>query len=64
MYNKSNKQLLITQATIEAYRQESDEKMKHLKEDLKSTTKSTIKSTMDHNRISKYPLDQKDSPKA
>ena len=36
MDNKSDEQLIITQSTIETNRQESDEKMKNLIEDLEA----------------------------
>ena len=42
MYNKSDEQLLIMQATNEANRQESDDKMNNLIEDLKEMTILTI----------------------
>ena len=42
MDNKSNEQLLIMQVTIGSNRQDSDEKMKNLIEDLKEMITSTI----------------------
>ena len=42
MDNKSDEQLLVMQAIIEAKRQESDDKMKKLTEDLKAMITSTI----------------------
>ena len=42
MDNKSGEQLLVMQAIIEAKRQESDDKMKKLTEDLKAMITSTI----------------------
>ena len=48
------------QATIESNRQEYDEKIKKLTEDLKSMITSTITSMMYQINISKYLPDQKD----
>ena len=56
MDNKSDAQLLIMQATIEANMHDSDEKTKNLTEYL--TAKIT--SMMDQIKISKSSLDQKD----
>ena len=42
MYNKSDKQYLIVQATIESNKQESYDKMKNLIEDLKALIVSNI----------------------
>ena len=60
MDNKLDGQLLITQATIDANRQDSDEKSKNLTEDLTAM----IASIMDQIKIPKYSPDKKDSPKA
>ena len=54
MYTNSYEQFLIMEATIESNKQQSDEKMKNLTEDLKSMTTSTIKSTMGHMNINKF----------
>ena len=59
MINKFDEQLLIVQATIEASRQDYDEKMKNLTEDLKSM----ITSMMDHITIPIYSPDHKDLSK-
>ena len=58
--NKSDDQLLIMQATIEANRQYYHEKMNHLTEDL--TVMTTSK--MDHITASKSLPEKMDSPKA
>ena len=63
MDNKSDEQLIITQDTIEVNRQESDEKIMRLIEDLKVFVKSTITSMMDQTNISKSSPEQKDSLK-
>ena len=60
MDNKSDEQLLTMQAIIEANRQESDEKMKKLSEDLKAMITSTIIKMIDQINISKTSQDQKD----
>ena len=60
MDNKSDDQLLIMQATIEASRQDSDMKMKKLTEDITAT----IASMMDQIKNSKSSPDKKGSPKA
>ena len=52
------------QSTVEFNRQEYDEKMKKLKENLKSIIPSTITSIVDDINISKYSPDQKGSSKA
>ena len=62
MDNKSDEQLLIIQATIEATRQDSDEKMNKLTEDFKAIITSTIASIMDHISMSKSSTDYNDSP--
>ena len=59
MDNKSDEQLLTMQAIIEANRQESDEKMKKLSEDLKAMITSTIIKMIDQINISKTSQDQK-----
>ena len=59
MNNKSDEQLLIVKATIEANRQDYDEKMKNLTEDLTAM----ITSMMDQIKISKYSPDKKDPAK-
>ena len=59
MDNKSDDQLIITQATIEANRQVYDDKMKKLTADLTEM----ITSMMDQIIISKSSLDRKDPPK-
>ena len=56
MYNKSDYQLLIMQATIEANRQDSDDKMKKLTEVLVAI----IASMIDQIKISKYSSEKKD----
>ena len=58
--NKSDEQLLVMQATIDANRQDYDEKIKKLKEDLTSM----IKSMMDHIKILEYFPDKNYSPKS
>ena len=60
MDKKSDDQLLITKATIEANRQDSDEKIKKLTEDLTEM----ITSMTDQIKISRSSLDKKDSTKA
>ena len=55
MDNKSDEQLVILQATIQANRQDSDEKTKNLTEYLTET----ITSMMDQIKISKYSPYQK-----
>ena len=55
----SDERLLIVQATIESNRQDSDEKMKKLTEDLKGR----ITSMMDKIAIPESSPDHKDSPK-
>ena len=60
MDNKSYDQLLTMQATIEASRQDYDDKMKNLKQDLTGM----ISSMMDQIEISKYSPDKNYSPKA
>ena len=59
MDNKSDYQLLIVQADIEANRQDSDEKMKNITEELTAM----IASMMDQIKIQKLSLNKKDSPK-
>ena len=59
MYNKSDYQLLVMQASIEANRQDYDEKMKKLIEDLIAM----IESMMDKFNISKYSPDNNYYPK-
>ena len=59
MDNKSDKNLLIMQATIESNRQYCDYKMKNITEDLTVI----IKIMMDHINISKSSPSHKDSPK-
>ena len=59
MDNKSDEKFLIMQATIEANRQDYDDKKKKLTEDLTAM----ITSMMDQINISKLSPDQKDSPK-
>ena len=63
MDNKSDEQFIITQDTIESNRQESDDKITKLTEDLKSIIKSTITSIMDRINISKYLPGKNNSPK-
>ena len=63
MDNKSDVQLIVMQATIEANSKESDEKIMKLIEDLKLSFKSTITSMMDQANIPKSSPAQKDSPK-
>ena len=60
MDKQSDDQLLIMQASIEAIRQDSDEKMKNLKED----STEMITSIMDQIKIPRSSPDKKDSPKA
>ena len=55
MDNKSDDQLLITKATIEAIRQDSDDKMKNLIEDLTSM----VTSITDQIKTSKYSPDKR-----
>ena len=55
MDNKSDDQLLIMQGIIEAIRNDSDEMMKNLTEELTAMTTSII----DQIKISKYSLDKK-----
>ena len=50
-------------STIETNRQDSDDKMKKLIEDLRPSTTFTITSVMNQIDISKYSRDQKDSTK-
>ena len=47
MDNKSDEQFLILQSTIEVNKQETDEKIAKLTEDLKEMITSTITSMMD-----------------
>ena len=63
MDNKSDEQLLIIQAEIEANKKESDEKMKKLTEYLKAIIKSTITSTMVQMEMYKPPKENRYSPK-
>ena len=58
--NKSDNQLIITQTTIEADKQDSDERTKKLTSDLTEM----ITSIMDQIKISKYSPEKRDSPKA
>ena len=60
MDNNLDDQLLIMEANIEAKRQDSDDKMKNLTEDLTAM----ITSIMGQIKVSKYSIDNKDSPKA
>ena len=60
MDNNYGEQLLIMQATIEAYRQDSNDKMKKLTEELKAMITSTITPTVDQVNISKSSPYQKD----
>ena len=60
MDSKSDYQLLIMQSSIEANRQDYDEKMKKLKEDLTAM----ITSMMYEIKILEYSPDKKDSPKS
>ena len=59
MDNKSDSQLLIIKATIEAIRNNSDKRMKKITEDLTAI----IISMIDQNKIQKYSLENKDKPK-
>ena len=59
MDKNSYDQLLIMQVTIDANRQDSDEKMNNITEDLTSM----ITSIMDHIKYFKYSPYNKDSPK-
>ena len=59
MDNKSDEKLLIVQSIIEANKQDSDEKMNNLTEDLTGM----IASMMDQIKISKSSIDKKGSPK-
>ena len=58
MDNKSDDQLLTMQATIDANRQDSVEKINKLTEILTAT----IESIMDQIKMLKYSTDKKDSP--
>ena len=58
MDNKSDDQLLTMQATIDANRQDSVEKINKLTEILTAT----IESIMDQIKMLKYSADKKDSP--
>ena len=60
MYNKSDDQLLIIQATIESNRQDYNEKMKNLTEDLTAI----ITSMMEQIKISESSPDKKDPPRS
>ena len=62
MDKDSDKQLLITQATIEANKKESDEKMKNITEYFKEMITSTIISTMGQMNILKSSPYKKDQP--
>ena len=71
IYNKSDEQFIIVQATIEANKQYmkskkqgSDKKMMKLIEDFKVMLASTTKSFMDQIKISKYFPYQQDSKKS
>ena len=64
MYKKSYEHSLIMQATIEANRQDSDEKMKKITEDLTALSTQTITSMMYHINIERYSPDQKDIKKS
>ena len=59
MDNKSDDQLLLIQYTMESNRQDYDDKIKKLTEELTSI----ITSMMYQIKISKYSLDKRDSPK-
>ena len=54
MDNKSDEKFIIMTATIEANRQESDDKITKLIEDLKVFVKSTITSMIDKTNIYTY----------
>ena len=60
MDNKSNENFLIIQAIIEANRQETDEKLTQITEDLKFLT-ATITSMMDQTNNSMFSPSQKDT---
>ena len=60
MNNKSDEKLLIMQATTEANRHDSDEKMNNLTEDFTAM----ITSIMDQIKMSKSSVDNEYSPKA
>ena len=57
MDNKSDEQFLVMKATIEVNRQNYEDKMKKLIEDLKAMITSTITSTMSQMDISKSSQD-------